>query len=82
MCLYNSFEAKSKSVSHIERYGSMSIYNYSRRFCKVLYILRIPYSIIDELHEKNFKLLEQPLSADISEVNKVMEQVGFDFIFI
>jgi site-specific DNA-methyltransferase (adenine-specific)/adenine-specific DNA-methyltransferase len=45
------------------------------------YILRIPYSIIDELHKKNFKLLEQPLSSDISEVNKVMEQVGFDFIY-
>ena len=37
MCLYNSFEAKSKSVSRIERYASMSIYNYSRGFCKVLY---------------------------------------------
>lgn len=45
------------------------------------YVLRIPYSIIDELHKKNFKLLQQPLSADISEVNKVMEQVGFDFIY-
>ncbi|MBU0600458.1 site-specific DNA-methyltransferase [bacterium] len=45
------------------------------------YVLRIPYSIIDELHKKNFKLLEQPLSADISEVNKVMEQIGFDFIY-
>jgi site-specific DNA-methyltransferase (adenine-specific)/adenine-specific DNA-methyltransferase len=45
------------------------------------YVLRIPYSIIDELHRKNFKLLEQPLSSDISEVNKVMEQVGFDFIY-
>jgi len=45
------------------------------------YILRIPYSIIDELHKKNFKLLKQPLSADISEVNKVMEQIGFDFIY-
>ena len=45
------------------------------------YILRIPYSIIDELHKKNFKLLEQPLSADISEVNKVMEQIGFDFVY-
>lgn len=45
------------------------------------YVLRIPYSVIDELHKKNFKLLEQPLSADISEVNKVMEQVGFDFIY-
>jgi 16S rRNA G966 N2-methylase RsmD len=45
------------------------------------YVLRIPYSIIDELHKKNFKLLEQPLSADFAEVNKVMEQVGFDFIY-
>lgn len=45
------------------------------------YVLRIPYSVIDELYKKNFKLLEQPLSADISEVNKVMEQVGFDFIY-
>jgi len=45
------------------------------------YVLRIPYSVIDELHKRNFKLLEQPLSADISEVNKVMEQVGFDFIY-
>jgi len=45
------------------------------------YILRIPYSIIDELYKKNFKLLKQPLSSDISEVNKVMEQVGFDFIY-
>jgi len=45
------------------------------------YVLRIPYSVIDELHKKNFILLEQPLSSDISEVNKVMEQVGFDFIY-
>jgi len=45
------------------------------------YVLRIPYSVIDELHKKNFKLLEQPLSADFVEVNKAMEQVGFDFIY-
>jgi len=45
------------------------------------YILRIPYSVIDELHKKNFKLLEQPISGDVSEVNKVMEQIGFDFIY-
>jgi hypothetical protein len=42
MCLYNSFEAKSKSVSRIERYASMSIYNYSKGFCKVLYNLEEP----------------------------------------
>ncbi len=45
------------------------------------YVLRIPYSIIDELHKKEFDRIKQPLSADISEVNKVMEQVGFDFVY-
>ncbi|MDI6713998.1 MAG: site-specific DNA-methyltransferase [Thermodesulfovibrio sp.] len=43
------------------------------------YILRIPYSVIDELHKKNFKALKQP-TADMN-VNDVMEQVGFDFIY-
>ena len=43
------------------------------------YVLRIPYSIIDELHKKNFKVLKQP-TADMN-VNDVMEQVGFDFIY-
>ena len=43
------------------------------------YVLRIPYSIIDELHKKNFKALKQP-TADMN-VNDVMEQVGFDFIY-
>lgn len=43
------------------------------------YVLRIPYSVIDELHKKNFKALKQP-TADMN-VNDVMEQVGFDFIY-
>jgi len=43
------------------------------------FVLRIPYSIIDELHKKNFKALKQP-TADMN-VNDVMEQVGFDFIY-
>jgi len=43
------------------------------------YALRIPYSVIDELHKKNFKALKQP-TADMN-VNDVMEQVGFDFIY-
>jgi len=43
------------------------------------YVLRIPYSVIDELHKKNFKALKQP-TADM-DVNNFMEQVGFDFIY-
>ena len=43
------------------------------------YVLRIPYSVIDELHKKNFKVLKQP-TADMN-VNDIMEQVGFDFIY-
>lgn len=43
------------------------------------YVLRIPYSVIDEIHKKNFKALKQP-TADMN-VNDVMEQVGFDFIY-
>jgi site-specific DNA-methyltransferase (adenine-specific)/adenine-specific DNA-methyltransferase len=43
------------------------------------YILRIPYSIIDELHKKQFTPLSQPIYTD-QDVNAVLEQVGFDFI--
>ncbi|MFA5944236.1 MAG: site-specific DNA-methyltransferase [Candidatus Thermoplasmatota archaeon] len=50
------------------------------------YILRIPYSIIDELHRRGesgegyekFRQLIQPGSAD--DVNRTMEAVGFDFM--
>jgi len=43
------------------------------------YMLRIPYSIIDELHKKQFMPLNQPIYTD-QDVNAVMEQIGFDFI--
>lgn len=42
------------------------------------YILRIPYSIINELHRRDFSALVQP--ADETEVNATVEAVGFDFI--
>lgn len=50
------------------------------------YILRIPYSIIDELHRRGtgegtfgrFKQLQQPGSE--KDVNSTMDAVGFDFI--
>lgn len=42
------------------------------------YALRIPYSIVQELHKKEFLALVQP--ADAAEVNATVEAVGFDFI--
>jgi DNA modification methylase len=42
------------------------------------YALRIPYSIIHELHQREFTALRQP--SDEMEVNDTVEAVGFDFI--
>lgn len=42
------------------------------------YILRIPYSIINELHNRDFEAITQPV--DESQVNETVEAVGFDFI--
>ncbi|EQB64361.1 MAG: hypothetical protein AMDU3_IPLC00005G0017 [Thermoplasmatales archaeon I-plasma] len=42
------------------------------------YVLRIPYSVIDELHKKTFTRPLQPSS--LKEINQNIEQVGFDFI--
>lgn len=42
------------------------------------YALRIPYSIIHELHQREFTALKQP--ADELAVNDTVEAVGFDFI--
>jgi DNA modification methylase len=42
------------------------------------YILRIPYSIVNELHNRDFSALLQPV--DESKVNETVEAVGFDFI--
>ena len=44
------------------------------------YILRIPYSIINELHNRDFEAIKQPI--DESEVNDTVDAVGFDFIRI
>ena len=44
------------------------------------YILRIPYSIINELHQKDFQAIRQPV--DEMDVNDTVEAVGFDFIQI
>jgi site-specific DNA-methyltransferase (adenine-specific)/adenine-specific DNA-methyltransferase len=42
------------------------------------YALRIPYSIIHELHQREFSALKQP--SDELAVNDTVEAVGFDFI--
>jgi len=42
------------------------------------FILRIPYSIISEIHQKGFSAIKQPVS--VYDVNDIMEAVGFDFI--
>lgn len=42
------------------------------------YALRIPYSIIHELHQREFTALKQP--ADELAVNDTVDAVGFDFV--
>jgi hypothetical protein len=42
------------------------------------YALRIPYSIINELHHRDFTALQQP--NDEKAVNETVDAVGFDFI--
>ena len=43
------------------------------------YVLRIPYSVIDELHKNQFS---RPIQAAmIQDINKLIEAIGFDFIY-
>jgi len=42
------------------------------------YVLRIPYSIIDELHKQRFTRPMQPTSAN--DINQMIDAVGFDFV--
>lgn len=42
------------------------------------YFLRIPYSVIDEIHKTSFKRAIQPVSAE--DINDPLESVGFDFV--
>ncbi len=44
------------------------------------FVLRIPYSIIDELHRKGFTHIKQPVSE--MDVNDTVDAIGFDFIQI
>ena len=40
--------------------------------------MRIPYSIINELHNRDFENIKQPV--DEKDVNNTVEAIGFDFI--
>jgi len=42
------------------------------------YVLRIPYSIIEEIHNQGFNKIRQPASE--MDVNDTVDAVGFDFI--
>lgn len=42
------------------------------------FILRIPYSIIEEIHNRRFTKIKQPVSE--MDVNNTVDSVGFDFI--
>ncbi|RPF49392.1 site-specific DNA-methyltransferase (adenine-specific)/adenine-specific DNA-methyltransferase [Thermodesulfitimonas autotrophica] len=52
--------------------------DYIDKGCTRYYILRIPYSIINELHNCDFEAITQPV--DEAQVNETVEAVGFDFI--
>jgi len=43
------------------------------------YVLRIPYSVIDELHKNQFSRPLQPVTS--KDINKLIEAIGFDFIY-
>jgi len=54
--------------------------DYIEKWNTKYFVLRIPYSIIDELHRKGFTHIKQPLSE--MDVNNTVDAVGFDFIQI
>ena len=53
--------------------------DYIRKGDKKYVILRVPYSIIEAIKNKDFERLEQPKSE--REINQNIEQIGFDFIY-
>lgn len=62
--------APAASVTFLEDYYELGEKQY--------FIMRIPYSIINELHSRDFEALIQP--ANELEINQTVEAVGFDFI--
>ena len=43
-----------------------------------VFILRVPYSVIEALHDREFRLIDQP--ARLSDVNDALDAYGFDFV--
>jgi DNA modification methylase len=62
--------APSASVQFLEDYIQKGKTKY--------YILRIPYSIIEEIYNRGFSKIKQPVSE--LDVNNTVDAVGFDFI--
>ncbi len=62
--------APAASVAFLEDYVDLGSTRY--------YVLRIPYSIINELHSRDFEAITQPV--DEAEINTTVEAIGFDFI--
>lgn len=62
--------APAASVAFLEDYVDKGATRY--------YVMRIPYSIINELHSRNFTSIIQPIDED--HVNDTVDAVGFDFI--
>lgn len=58
------------------------VFNYQQDYIDLdgvrYYALRIPYSVINELHHREFTALQQP--NDDTAVNEPLDAVGFDFI--
>lgn len=51
------------------------VFNFGRR---TFFILQVPYSVIEALHERDFQSIGQP--ASIKEINDAIDSYGFDFI--
>lgn len=62
--------APAASVQFLEDYIEKSKTKY--------FVLRIPYSIIEEIHNRGFTKIKQPVSE--MDVNDTVDSVGFDFI--
>lgn len=43
-----------------------------------IFILRVPYSVIEALHDRTFRPVDQP--ARLSDVNDALDAYGFDFV--
>lgn len=66
--------APAASVSFLQDYIEFDSPSGAVRY----YVLRIPYSVIAEIHRRGFSSLQQPISE--SAINATVEAVGFDFI--